>query len=250
MIRTFILSIFLSVATSLMAQKTYVVAVGIGDYLYPQFAPYLPTSRNDVRDVADFFHNYNGASVFMLLDKNATRPHILKVLRQEFSKSTEKDEIIFVFSGHGIKGGLTVYEMADMDGGISYNEIQNIMKAAKARRKIIIANACYSGGLNLPPRNNGGSRNHQVEKTSVMLYTSSRSNESSWESSLMRNSFFIESILKAFSGRADRNGDNKVTARELFNYVNKDVEEQTFDMQHPQMWGKFSDDMVVVYVKK
>lgn len=250
MIRTFILTFFLSIATSMMAQKTYVVAVGLSDYLHPEIAPLLPNSRNDVRDIAKFFHGYNGASVFMLLDKNATRKHILKVLRQEFSKSTTEDEIIFVFSGHGVQGGLSVYEISSMDDVITYNEIQSIMKGAKAHRKIILANACYSGGLNASPRRNGGNNGStKVEKTSVMLYTSSRASEVSYGSGMLRNSFFIRSILRAFEGRADRNGDNKITARELFNYVNQEVETETEDMQHPQMWGRFSDDMVVVNVK-
>lgn len=250
MIRTFILTFLLSITTSMMAHKTYVVAVGLSNYLHPEIAPLLPNSRNDVKDVANFFHGYNGASVFMLLDKNATRKHILKVLRQEFSKSTTEDEIIFVFSGHGVKGGLSVYEISSMDDVITYNEIQNIMKGAKAHRKIIIADACYSGGLNASPSRNGSNvGNNRVEKTSVMLYTSSRSTEVSYGSGMYRNSFFIRSVLRAFEGRADRNGDNKVTARELFNYVNQEVEKMTDDQQHPQMWGRFSDDMVVVNVK-
>ena len=47
----------------------------------------------------------------------------------------------------------------------------------------------------------------------------------------------------------DRNGDRKITARELFNYVNPKVIGDTNGLQHPQMWGKFDDSMVVVYVK-
>lgn len=233
------------------AQKTYVVAVGLGNYKYPEIAPHLPCSRNDARAVAHFFNDYNNSRVFMLLDENATRDHILTVLKSEFSKSTPDDEIIFVFSGHGVPGGLTTYETQDMNTIITYNEIQNIMKSAKARRKIILAMACYSGGLNLA--NNKQSPNsrkrNKTQKTSVMLYTSSRSDEPSWESSMMKNSFFISRILQGFRGAADANKDRKITARELFNYVNPAVIADTEGMQHPQMWGNFDDSMVVVYVK-
>lgn len=54
---------------------------------------------------------------------------------------------------------------------------------------------------------------------------------------------------RGLQGAADRNGDRKVTARELFNYVNPRVISDTEGQQHPQMWGKFDDSMVVVYVK-
>lgn len=245
-----ILIISLFSYSEIYAQKTYVVAVGLGNYKYPEIAPGLPCSRNDAKAVSHFFNDYNGSRVFMLLDENATRSHILKVLQTEFSKSTPDDEIIFVFSGHGVQGGLTCYETKDMNSIITYNEIQNIMKSAKARRKIILAMACYSGGLNLQKskKNNGDNRG-KTKKTSVMLYTSSRADEVSWESSAMRNSFFISRILKGFKGAADANNDKKITARELFNYVNPGVIYDTFGEQHPQMWGSFDDSMVIVYVK-
>ncbi len=233
------------------AQKTYVVSIGLGEYKYPEVAPPLPCSVADARAVSHFFHDYNGSRVFMLLNENATKSHILKVMRKEFAKSTVNDEIIFVFSGHGLQGGLTCYETKDENSIITYNEIQEIMKSAKARRKIILAMACYSGGLNLQKKkqNNGNTQRRKTNKTSVMLYTSSRSTEVSWEHPNMRNSYFISRILEGFRGYADKNGDKKVTARELFNYVNPHVIKDTGGKQHPQMWGKFDDSMVVVYVK-
>lgn len=233
------------------AQKTYVVSIGLGSYKYPELAPPLPCSLGDARAVSHFFHDYNGSRVFMLLNENATKSHILKVMRREFAKSTANDEIIFMFSGHGLQGGLTCYETKDENSIITYNEIQEIMKSAKARRKIMLVMACYSGGLNLMKRkqNNGNTRRRKTNKTSVMLYTSSRPTEVSWEHPNMRNSYFISRVLEGFRGYADKNGDRKITARELFNYVNPRVIQDTNGKQHPQMWGKFDDSMVVVYVK-
>lgn len=242
---------FVWAALPAQAQKTYVVAVGLGDYKYPSIAPSLPCTVNDAKAISHFFNDYNGSRVFMLLNENATRSHILQVLKSEFSKSTPNDEIIFVFCGHGVQGGLTTYETRDYDTIITYNQIQNIMKAAKARRKIILAMACYSGGLNLNGSKNrgNGNGNRKTDKTSVMIYSSSRASEPSWVSSEMRNSFFMTRMLEAFHGAADVNHDRKITARELFNYVNPAVISDTQGLQHPQLWGNFDDSMVVVYVK-
>lgn len=231
---------------NLYAQKTYVVSVGIGNYKYPKICNYLPCSEGDARAVSRFFHNYNGSSVFMLLNENATRSHILKVLKKEFAKSTAKDEIIFVFSGHGLEGGLTCYETKDINSIITYEEILNIMKSSKARRKILLTMACYSGGL---AQQSVSRKSNYNKNSSVMIYTSSRPNETSWEWGLMNNSFFIDRVLEAFKGAADANNDKKVTARELFNYVNPRVINDTENKQHPQLWGRFDDSMVVVYVK-
>lgn len=144
-----LLVVFLLLGTMAYAQTTYVVAVGLSNYKYPNLAPSLPCSVGDAKAISHFFHDYNGSKVFMLLNENATRDHILRVLKAQFAKSTVNDEIIFAFSGHGVQGGLTSYDIKDASGVISYNEIQSIMKASKARRKIIFAMACYSGGLTL-----------------------------------------------------------------------------------------------------
>lgn len=242
-----ILSLIAGAATDCFGQKTYVVAVGLGHYRYPEIAADLPCSVGDAKAISHFFHDYNGSSVFMLLNENATKRNILKVLNQEFSKSTPDDEIIFAFSGHGIQGGLTCWETRNMESIISYNEIQNIMKRCKARRKVILAMACYSGGLNLQRSKSYARR--KTEKSAVMLFTSSRPDEMSWERTDMKNSYFVNRLLKAFRGYADKNGDGKVTARELFNYVGSNVIQDTRGKQHPQLWGNFADDMVVVYVK-
>lgn len=247
-VKLILISLMLLLTAAIYPQKTYIVSVGISEYKYPQVASPLPCSVGDARAVSRFFYKYNNSDVFMLLNSNATRNHILRVLKSEFAKSTPDDEIIFVYSGHGVQGGLTTYEIKDASGIITYNEIQNIMKSAKARRKVILAMACYSGGLTLK-NNNGPNTQRSTQKTSVMLYTSSRANEVSWENPDMTNSYFISRILEAFKGAADRNGDRKVTARELFNYVNPRVISDTNGRQHPQMWGKFDDSMVVVYVK-
>ncbi len=246
----FILSFlfFFSGTSETFAQKTYVVTVGLGNYKYPEIAPSLPCSLNDARAISSFFNNYNGASVFMLLDKNATRDQILKVLEQEFSKSGPKDEIIFAFSGHGLPGGLTCWETCDANTIITYNEIQDIMKRSKARRKIILAMACYSGGLSMPESFNRNYRN-RTEKSSVMIFSSSRPDEVSWESRMMKNSFFTDRLLSGLRGAADINDDKKVTARELFNYDSLTVANDANNCHHPQMWGSFDEIMVVVYTK-
>lgn len=232
-----------------MAQKTYVVSVGIGDYKYPQIAPSLPCSVGDAKAMSNFFNHYNGSRVFMLLNENATRNHILTVLKREFAKSTPDDEVIFIFSGHGLQGGLTCYETQDAQSIITYDELQTIMKNVKARRKIILAMACYSGGLNLKRNNNKRTPHRKQRSSSVMLYTSSRPDEVSWERWGMPTSFFFNRVLQGLQGAADANRDKKVTARELFNYVNPRVINDTNGRQHPQMYGKFDDSMVLVYVK-
>lgn len=228
------------------AQKTYVVAVGLGNYDNPSLCPPLPMTKADVTDVCKFFDNYNNSEVFMITDKNATRDHIMRVLNHQFAKSTPADEIIFVYSGHGFDGGLTCYDTKNV---VYCTEIQDILRKAKARRKVMFINSCHSGSFSKKYGDDPRARSYKDDKSNIMLFLSSRSDESSWAATIMRNSFFINRLLMALQGKADANGDKKVTARELFNYVYERVIDDTDGQQHPQMYGKFPDDMVVVYVK-
>lgn len=221
-----------------MQAKTYIVSVGLTNYDNGENP--LPCSRSDVRAISDFFNSRKDTDVFMLLDANATRAHILKVLRTQFAKSKADDEIIFAYSGHGFDGGLSCYDTRNV---IYCAEIQDIMAKAKARRKVMFVMACHSGSFSKYYKdkyNYAHNRNSEV-----MLYLSSRSNESSWERSDWRLSFFFKHLIDGLGGNADANNDKRVTARELFNYVNRRVIRDTGGRQHPQMYGRFSDNMVI-----
>lgn len=226
------------------AQKTYVVAVGLNNYDNGENP--LPCSVEDAKAISHFFNDYNRAEVFMLVDKNATRDHILRVLKSQFAKSGPDDEVIFAYSGHGFDGGISCYDTKNV---IFCSEIQKIMRECKARRKVMFINACHSGSFSKKYDSDPRGRGYKSNDCDVMLYMSSRANELSWESYGMSTSYFYNRLIKAMGGSADANKDGKVTARELFNYVNKWVPSDTGGKQHPQMYGKFADDMVVTYCR-
>lgn len=225
------------------AQKTYVVAVGLNNYDNGENP--LPCSIGDAKAICSFFNSLGNCEVFMLKDQNATRDHIIRVLKSQFSKSTPKDEIIFAYSGHGFDGGITCYDTKSV---IYCKEIQDILRSCKARRKVMFVNSCHSGSFS-KKYGNARNQNYRSPQSDVMLYLSSRANEVSWENTMMTNSYFFNRLLQGLKGAADKNGDKKVTARELFNYVNAGVIYDTDGRQHPQMYGKFDDDMIVVRVR-
>ena len=249
--RIFLFAAIYLLAMGLHAQKTYLVAVGLNSYAPGGNCGPLPCSVGDARGISKFFNSYNDTDVFMLKDDNATRDHILRVLKAQFAKSGPEDEIIFAYSGHGFDGGISCY---DSDGRgntklIFCSEIQEILRNAKARRKVMFINACHSGSFAKKYGNDPRVRDYKTNNSNVMLYMSSRPSEVSWENTLMEQSYFFDNLIRGLKGAADKNGDRKVTARELFNYVNAGVISDTNGRQHPQMYGKFPDDMVVVYVK-
>ena len=82
---------------------------------------------------------------------------------------------------------------------------------------------------------------------SVMLFLSSRDDETSKEGTIfMNNGVFTACLLSGLKGGADQNRDRVITAWELFKAVSEGVRKMTYDEQHPVMWGKFDKNMPVM----
>ena len=126
------------------------------------------------------------------------------------------------------------------DGTITYGDVRKVMAASRSKNKMILADACLSGNMRKPGRDNSPSSMH------VMLFLSSRGNESSYENPNMSNGYFTACLQRALRGGADANRDRIITARELFQFVSPKVAQMSDGLQHPVMWGKFDDNMPVM----
>lgn len=225
-----------------LAQKgdIYVVSVGIADY---QTISDLTLPEKDAKSIAELYKTQT-RNVILITGKYATKARILKSLKDQFSRAKEQDMIVFAFSGHGYPGGVCPYDMSAKDeSGVSYREIRSILKQSRAKRKIVFADACFSGGI----RGGNASSNHQAHRDSeVLLFLSSRGGETSIESPFMVNGFFTTYLLRGLRGGADADRNRKITAKELFRFVSEGVKERSKDQQHPVMWGRFDDDEVLM----
>lgn len=213
--------------------KVYLVSVGIADY--PGKANDLRISDNDAKTIVKVFEATKDAYVTTITNEGATIGAVLRVMQNVFSSAKPDDTIILYFSGHGTPGALACY-----DGPLSYQRIFNVMKTCKASKKIIMADACYSGKMRTS-RKQSDSYNTQ----SVMLFLSSRTNETSLESPY-QNSLFTIFLERGLRGGADKNRDRIITAKEIFDFVHEGVSEFSKDRQHPVMWGKFDNNMAII----
>ena len=230
----------LSIA-SVLAQKgdIYVVSVGIADY---QTISDLTLPEKDAKSIAELYKTQT-KNVILITGKYATKARVLKSLKDQFSRAKEQDMIVFAFSGHGYPGGVCPYDMSAKDeSGVSYREIRSILKQSRAKRKIVFADACFSGGI----RNNTSHSHQSHQDSEVLLFLSSRGGETSIESPFMVNGFFTTYLLRGLRGGADADRNRKITAKELFQFVSQGVKERSKDQQHPVMWGRFDDDEVLM----
>ena len=227
-----IIFLFLASITHLQA-KVYVLCVGIADY--PGTEHDLRISDNDAKTIAKVFMATKDASVKVLTNEDATQSALLSTVHTLFEDAQSDDAVILYFSGHGSPGALVCH-----DGLLTYQHIFKMLKGCKASRKVIIADACYSGKMRTT-RQQTDSYNNQ----NVMLFLSSCTNEVSRESRY-KNSLFTIFLERGLRGGADTNRDRYITARELYDFVHKGVIEASGNKQHPVMWGKFDNNMTVI----
>ena len=228
------LTIFLFLASIIHIQaKVYVVSVGIADY--PGTKNDLRISDNDAKTIAKVFLATKDASVKVLTNEDATQSALLSTMHTAFEDAESDDAVILYFSGHGTPGSLVCH-----DGLLTYQHIFKMLKGCKATRKIIIADACYAGKMRTTKQ-----QTNSYNSQNVMLFLSSRTNETSLETKY-QNSMFTIFLERGLRGGADINKDRRITARELYDFVHKGVIEASGKKQHPVMWGKFDNNMTVI----
>ena len=223
--------------------KVFLVSVGITDY--PGTSADLSLPAKDAQTITWLYSKNTSLQYCQLLNENATKAKIIAAMNKVYSMAGPNDIVVFFYSGHGYPGGFCAY-----DGDLEYQAIRTSMAKSKSKNKMIFADACFAGKI----RTNGTSSGNEVsaaKRSNVMLFLSSRSNETSIERRDMQNGFFTTYLQKGLRGGADVNRDRIITAKELFNYVHENVVKISKGKQHPVMWGKFSDNMpIMVWTNK
>lgn len=221
--------------------KVYLVSVGVSDY--PGSSMDLTLPDKDAQTITWLYSKNSGIKYCQLLNSDATVEKIILAMNKVYSLAGPEDIVVLFFSGHGYAGGFCAY-----DGNITYNKIRESMARSRCKNKMIFADACFSGDI----RTNGSVSSSSIssaKKSNVMLFLSSRSNETSLENPSMKNGYFTYYLQKGLRGGADSDRNRVITAKELFNYVHRNVSADTYNEQHPVMWGKFSDNMPVMIWK-
>lgn len=227
----------MALAHEAYAQKIYVLAVGVADY--PGERNDLRLPAKDARKIEWIYEKNKKAETKLLTDSQATKANVLKEMNAIYSKAKDDDIIVLFFSGHGMPGSLCAY-----DEFIAYDDIRKVMATSASKHKMIFADACYSG--NMRTEENRSENVASSKDLDVMLFLSSRSDETSIESGYFANGFFTMALELGLRGKADKNEDRIITAKELFVFVSEVVRKLSSDKQHPVMWGKFDDDMPVI----
>lgn len=232
-------------------------ALVVGLARYDEVSGLPDAVLNDARDVAELLRSgeycgYPAANVRLLLDEQATLGAIRGALAELATAAGEGDTVIVFFSGHGARLGQAPDEssalvpfdtrFSDLDGStLSEGELSSSLAKIKAKRLLVLIDACHAGGAGVLKGGAGDMRFGLVEKTlqrlasgtGRVIMASSRASETSLVMPGARNSVFTERLLEALRGHARTTGDGLIRVFEIFNYVAEHVAQTVPGRQHP-----------------
>jgi len=250
-----------------------VLVVGVSDYPGEDFD--LNYAAKDAGDIGAAFKKYadrfRKVEVVRLVDENATRADIL-AKRDFLAKTAVDDQVVVFFAGHGVVDGEGVYRFATHDadlsagavGGLTFEEIEQLVDAIPARRRMLLLDTCHSGefdedavaavadgnvraravrGLDVVRKD--GSGNAMAfglmrelfadvrRRTGAVVIAAAGGAEFAFEDEKWDNGVFTYALVNGLDGDADANGDGAILASELRDYVTTQVSALTGGLQTP-----------------
>jgi len=238
--------------------KVWAVIIGVSSYNH---MPTLKFTDDDAYRMYAFLKSPEGGALSddrlnILIDEDATRHNILTSLQDVFSRAGSNDLVLLYFSGHGLQGSFLPSDFDGFNNKILHEEINQIFQNSRAKYKICIADACHSGSL-LAMKGTSSAKN-ALEKyyatlaqaaPGTALILSSKSNETSLESSGLRQGVFSHFLIRGLKGEADSNFDKIVTIQELYNYTESNVRTYTGNRQSPVIKGRYDRNMPAAVIR-
>ncbi|NJL74524.1 MAG: peptidase C14 caspase catalytic subunit p20 [Saprospiraceae bacterium] len=236
------------------AIKIWAVVVGIGSY---EHMPSLRFTDDDAYQFFAFLKSPEGGALpetqlRVLIDENATYRNIIYTMRRVLMQADDNDVVLFYFSGHGFEES---FVPVDYDGSrnlLMHDEVRKLVDASQAKHKIIIADACHSGGYaykSLDATVQRFYRAFENSKGGTVLLLSSKEKEYSLEDGGLRSGVFSYFVVKGMKGEADENNDRLITVQELYDYTKKNVRHYTANMQTPLLLGDFDPSTPISVIR-
>jgi len=237
--------------------KVWAVIVGVSAY---DHMPTLRYTDDDAYRMYAFLKSPEGGAlpddqIRILIDEDATKEKITTTMKQIFGQAGSNDLVLLYFSGHGLKGSFLPIDFDGFHNKLEHEEINRILSESPAKYKLCIADACHSGSL--LAMKSGNVRNvledyykslAQAEPGTALIM-SSKSDETSLESSGLRQGVFSHFLIRGLKGEADADANKIVTVQELYDFIQENVRSYTGNRQSPIIKGDYDPNMTVSVVR-
>lgn len=241
--------------------KIWAIVIGAAKYTESAIKP-LNFPDDDAYRFHSFLKSPEGGAIKdeqikLLIDEGATRVNIIKSLIEFSEQAAPEDVFIFYFSGHGLPGAFLPIDSDGTKNQLRYKELLEILKTSKAKSKIIIADACHSGGLmnfkgedNLKRSMDNYYQAIHKSQGGLVLLMSSKAEETSIENNGLRQGIFSYYLIKGLKGAANTDNDELIRINELFDYVQSNVSFYTNDYQTPMIYGDGAIDHPIGFIRE
>lgn len=250
--------------------KIWLFAIGISQFHDPTLN--LSYAASDASSFYEFFRSDKGARLpktqaTLLVNSAATRAEVIQSLTQAVKIASERDLVVIFLATHGLPDsdtGEINFLMHDTNisnlvaTGLSHSDLNRIIERSRSKKILFIVDACHSGELGagrlLASRGITFSEVNRLlsmlakASDGVGMLTASSSNEASFEGDQWNGGVFTYYLLAGLSGRADANKDQIVTLREAFDYLYQTVPSATQGRQHPELNGRYANELPLVEV--
>ena len=177
-----------------------------------------------------------------------------------FAECEREDTLLLYFSGHGLLDGEGRLHLAVVDtetkflltAGVSARTVRDIMDETKSRVIVLILDCCYGAAFERGTKGLLQGLFRKVVRDRVNtreafggsergrhIMTASDATQFAYDGEMVQGqgqrSIFTRHLIDGLSsGDADDNGDDEITAGELFAYAKPKVEEESDQRQSPQ----------------
>lgn len=222
-------------------KNAYAIIVGIENYKYglPK-VDYAEKSATIMKEYLINVLGYEERNVFLLLNDRAGKLDIKKYLDEWLPKNVDgNSEVFFYYTGYGAPDKETgdAY-IIPYEGDVKFitttgyrlKEVYDSLNKLNAKIIYVVLDSCFSGRGGVLPE---GAAPVVIEyeniislSDKIIAFTSSRGDEYSLAYEEKKHRLFTYFFLKGLKGEADRNGDGKIEAVELYNYTKENVDKQ------------------------
>jgi TPR repeat protein/uncharacterized caspase-like protein len=263
-----------SPATGVGVGSVWGVFVGISQFENRELT--LSYADADAISLHRFFSDHFGAVVpadhFKLLtNAGATRKSVIKTLNEVFNRAMPEDIVVVFLATHGLPdstGQDLVFFTANTDpntpeaDGISRDDLLKAMSRSKARKMLLMLDACHAGGFGsagqlLAMRSanaaevNNLLRGISTAQDGIAVLTSSSAAERSQEAATFcgGHGAFTCAVLETLKA-GDANGNGYVEIRELFDGAYRMTKQLTGGLQNPALEGRYDNALPIVLAAK
>lgn len=236
--------------------EIYAVIVGVSRYENFETLKY---TDDDAYRIYAFLKSPEGGAVpdeniHILIDESAAKENIVDAMQAVSAQADENDVIICYFAGHGLEGYFLPIDSDGYRRRIPYLTLKKYLADSRAKQKLFMADACYSGSLLASRRPNLSLMQNFYQQISesdggTAFLLSSKDTEYSKESSGLRQGVFSYFLIEGLKGQADTNQDKIVTIEELYRFIRAGVRDYTKNEQNPQLAGRYQPDLPVSWVR-